>query len=102
MRAAPTVQRAAQTLSSPCLTLAPLCSLPTFISNDQYRWNMFKGIRDAIDQNEGGMDKFSQGGCPGGGGRRAHLFLRGGGAKLACAYLQTCDITPTVCTHTPG
>ena len=27
----------------------------------QYRWNVFKGIRSAIEQNEGGLDKFSQG-----------------------------------------
>lgn len=27
----------------------------------RYRWNTFKGIRHAIDQNEGGMEKFSQG-----------------------------------------
>ncbi len=27
----------------------------------QYRWNVFKGLRDAIDQNEGGLDRFSQG-----------------------------------------
>lgn len=28
----------------------------------QYRWNIFRNIRNAIDQNEGGFDKFSQGG----------------------------------------
>ena len=27
----------------------------------QYRWNVYKGIRTAIEQNEGGLDKFSQG-----------------------------------------
>ncbi len=27
----------------------------------QYRWNIFKNIRSAIDSNEGGMAKFSQG-----------------------------------------
>ena len=27
----------------------------------QYRWNVFKGIRQAIEDNEGGLDKFSQG-----------------------------------------
>lgn len=27
----------------------------------RYRWNIFKNIRHAIDQNEGGMEKFSQG-----------------------------------------
>ncbi|KXZ47568.1 hypothetical protein GPECTOR_34g727 [Gonium pectorale] len=27
----------------------------------KYRWNVFKGIRHAIDQNEGGFEKFSQG-----------------------------------------
>lgn len=27
----------------------------------QYRWNIFRNIRNAIDQNEGGFDKFSQG-----------------------------------------
>jgi hypothetical protein len=27
----------------------------------QYRWNVYKGIRHAIDQNEGGIDTFSQG-----------------------------------------
>lgn len=27
----------------------------------QYRWNVYKGIRHAIDQNEGGLEKFSQG-----------------------------------------
>lgn len=27
----------------------------------QYRWNVFKGLRNAIDANEGGLDKFSQG-----------------------------------------
>lgn len=29
----------------------------------QYRWNVFKNIRSAIDNNEGGFDKFSQGAC---------------------------------------
>jgi hypothetical protein len=38
-----------------CLTLATL--VPTL----QYRWNIFKNIRQAIDQNEGGIDKFAQG-----------------------------------------
>lgn len=27
----------------------------------QYRWHVFKSIRGAIDQNEGGLDKFTQG-----------------------------------------
>lgn len=27
----------------------------------QYRWNVFKGIRHAIDVNEGGLEKFTQG-----------------------------------------
>ena len=27
----------------------------------QYRWNVYKGIRNAIEQNEGGLEKFSQG-----------------------------------------
>ena len=27
----------------------------------QYRWNVYKGVRAAIDANEGGLDKFSQG-----------------------------------------
>jgi 1,4-alpha-glucan branching enzyme len=27
----------------------------------QYRWNIFKNIRHAIEQNEGGLDKFAQG-----------------------------------------
>ena len=30
----------------------------------QYRWNVFKGIRQAIEDNEGGLDKFSQGETP--------------------------------------
>jgi hypothetical protein len=30
----------------------------------QYRWGRFKDIKNAIDVNEGGFDKFSQGeGC---------------------------------------
>lgn len=29
----------------------------------RYRWNVFKGFRAAIDQNEGGLDKFTQVGC---------------------------------------
>lgn len=29
----------------------------------QYRWHVFKSIRAAIDQNEGGLDNFTQGGC---------------------------------------
>ena len=29
----------------------------------QYRWNVYKGVRNAIDQNEGGLEKFSQGEC---------------------------------------
>lgn len=28
----------------------------------QYRWHVMKSIRAAIDQNEGGLEKFSQGG----------------------------------------
>jgi hypothetical protein len=28
----------------------------------QYRWNILRNIRNAIDQNEGGLEKFSQGG----------------------------------------
>jgi hypothetical protein len=28
----------------------------------QYRWNIFRNIRNAIDQNEGGLEKFTQGG----------------------------------------
>jgi hypothetical protein len=27
----------------------------------QYRWNILRNIRNAIDQNEGGLQKFSQG-----------------------------------------
>ena len=27
----------------------------------QYRWNVYKNIRQQIDENEGGMDKFTQG-----------------------------------------
>lgn len=27
----------------------------------QYRWNVYRGIRDAIEKNEGGLEKFSQG-----------------------------------------
>jgi hypothetical protein len=27
----------------------------------QYRWHAYKSIREAIDNNEGGLDKFSQG-----------------------------------------
>ena len=27
----------------------------------QYRWNVYKGIRQAIEDNEGGIDTFSQG-----------------------------------------
>lgn len=27
----------------------------------QYRFHVFKSIREAIDKNEGGLDKFSQG-----------------------------------------
>ena len=27
----------------------------------QYRWNTYKNIRNSIDQNEGGIEKFSQG-----------------------------------------
>lgn len=27
----------------------------------QYRWNVYKTIRQQIDENEGGMDKFTQG-----------------------------------------
>ncbi len=33
----------------------------TWVSRVQYRWNVFKGIRQAIEDNEGGLDKFSQG-----------------------------------------
>jgi hypothetical protein len=33
------------------------CSFPAL----QYRWNILRNIRNAIDQNEGGMQKFSQG-----------------------------------------
>lgn len=29
----------------------------------QYRWHVFKSIRAAIDQNEGGLEKFTQGQC---------------------------------------
>ena len=35
----------------------------TWVSCLQYRWNVFKGIRQAIEDNEGGLDKFSQGAC---------------------------------------
>lgn len=31
------------------------------VSAPQYRWNIFKNIRQAIDQNEGGLEKFTQG-----------------------------------------
>lgn len=31
--------------------------------SSQYRWNVFKNVRSAIDNNEGGFDKFSQGAC---------------------------------------
>ena len=27
----------------------------------QYRWHVYKSIREAIDKNEGGLEKFSQG-----------------------------------------
>ncbi len=49
------------------LTLSLL--LPFFVASCyspapplQYRWNILRNIRNAIDQNEGGLDKFSQGG----------------------------------------
>lgn len=41
------------------------CWLPTLLLPAcppvQYRWNVFRNIRSAIDQNEGGLQQFSQG-----------------------------------------
>ncbi|CAL5225794.1 g8569 [Coccomyxa viridis] len=36
-------------------------SLWSHADHFKYRWNVFKGIRQAIEDNEGGLDKFSQG-----------------------------------------
>ncbi|KAK9839287.1 hypothetical protein WJX81_005730 [Elliptochloris bilobata] len=36
-------------------------SLWSHADHFRYRWNVFKGLRSAIDANEGGLDKFSQG-----------------------------------------
>ncbi|KAK9849514.1 hypothetical protein WJX84_007233 [Apatococcus fuscideae] len=36
-------------------------SLWTHAEHFKYRWNTYKNIRNAIDQNEGGIEKFSQG-----------------------------------------
>ena len=36
-------------------------SLWSHADHFRYRWNIFKSIRHAIDENEGGMDKFTQG-----------------------------------------
>ena len=47
----------------PCLCTALLqynpCFCPCTVS--QYRWNRFKALKHAIEENEGGFDKFSQG-----------------------------------------
>ena len=32
-----------------------------FCARAQYRWHVYKSIREAIDKNEGGLEKFSQG-----------------------------------------
>lgn len=45
------------TCTRPCTTPSRLHSS----LSPQYRWNVFKNIRAAIDQNEGGFEKFSQG-----------------------------------------
>ncbi|KAL4441059.1 hypothetical protein ABPG77_010490 [Micractinium sp. CCAP 211/92] len=42
-----------------CLKWDP--SLWSHADHFKYRWHVFKSIRAAIDQNEGGMDKFTQG-----------------------------------------
>lgn len=44
----------------------------------QYRWNILRNIRNAIDQNEGGLEKFSQGehgGVWGGGRHLVHITV---------------------------
>jgi hypothetical protein len=43
----------------------------------QYRWNILRNIRNAIDQNEGGLENFSQG-------------ERGGGFRGGCMFFCVC------------
>jgi hypothetical protein len=48
----------------------------------QYRWNILRNIRNAIDQNEGGLENFSQG--EGGG---MHVYVHGGwGQAHLCSW----------------
>lgn len=41
--------------------VTPTPTWPPALSPLQYRWHVFKSIRGAIDANEGGLDKFTQG-----------------------------------------
>ena len=41
------------------------CTAAVLLPLLQYRWHVFKSIRAAIDNNEGGLDKFTQGGWGG-------------------------------------
>jgi hypothetical protein len=48
-----------------CVASAPLSGADALLRSGllgtQYRFNIYKNIRRAIDQNEGGLDTFSQG-----------------------------------------
>ena len=45
----------------PAASSPPSLPLPRPARRLQYRWHVFKSIRQAIDDNEGGLDKFTQG-----------------------------------------
>ena len=51
----------------------------------QYRWGVFKGMFEAIDKNEGGLDKFTQG------------ALEGLSSSSNCKFLSPDPETPATC-----
>lgn len=69
-------------------------SYPAGCSPLQYRWNVFKNIRAAIDANEGGLENFTQG----------ELVLFGAVAigllhSVACSDLEVFPMLSFRCMH---